>query len=496
MSITVTLSSKNKPQALLIPVSATEANKGIRTSATAHLSAHLKDAKELFDAANFAGKAGQCCVHVAGSVVVAFVGLGDLDKAAVQNMETLRRALGTGYNALRASKKETILLCLPGEQPFGLHRDKLLEQVATLLHVASYSFVEFKKDKKVWEPTIVVADAAQSDAAALEAGAVIGEAMNVTRGLADTPPNHLYPEILAKRAEAIAKKYNLKYTVFGQEKAREMGMGCYYSVAKGSVNEGKFVTLEYAPKKKDVPTIALVGKGVCFDTGGISLKPANAMSGMKYDMSGAAAVYGAMQAIAQLKPDVRVIGVTPLVENMPSAQASKQDDVVTAMNGKTVEIENTDAEGRLILADALCYVQKEYDPAAIIDIATLTGACAYFLGHFYAGLMTRDEALCDDLLAIGQHVGDKLWRLPLTDEYKPALESPVADVANCGSPAYKAGATTAGLFLEHFIDKDRRWAHLDIAGTDSKIPGATYLGKGATGTGVRIMVDFARSYNK
>lgn len=495
MSITVTVSSKSKHQALLAVLTAAEVEKGVRAEAAQHLGA-IKDVKQLFDAVGFAGNAGQCCVHVADGIVYAFVGVGALDKTADSNMETLRRALGTGYNALRATKKKTVLVCLPEEKPFGVHRSVLIEQATTLLHIASYSFVEFKKEKKVWEPTLVIANATDADESAVHAGTVVGAAMNATRSLADCPPNHMYPAVMAKRAEKIAKDNNLKYTVFGQEKAREMGMGCYYSVAKGSENEGKFVVLEYVPAKKDVPTIAFVGKGVCFDTGGISLKPANYMTGMKYDMSGAAAVYGAMQAIAQLKLDVRVIGVTPLVENMPSGRASKQDDVVTAMNGKTVEIENTDAEGRLILADALCYVQEKYDPEVVLDFATLTGACMHALGHFFAGIMTRDEGLSEKLRAIGHQVGDRVWPLPMTDDYKPALESPVADVANCGSPAYKAGATTAALFLEHFIDKSRTWAHLDIAGTDSKIPGTTYLGKGATGTGVRIMVEFARSYRK
>ena len=234
----------------------------------------------------------------------------------------------------------------------------------------------------------------KADTDAIESGSIIGQAMNMTRGLADAPANDMTPKEMASRAQALAKKYGLKCTVFDQEKAKKMGMGCYYSVAKGSINPGQFVVFEYAPKKKDVQTISFVGKGVCYDTGGISLKPSNAMSGMKYDMSGAAAVFGAMQAIAQLKPNVRVIGVTPLVENMPSDRASKQDDVVTAMNGLTVEIENTDAEGRLILADALVYVQEKYKPSIVIDIATLTGACAYFLGHFFCWIDdTRRQAL-------------------------------------------------------------------------------------------------------
>jgi leucyl aminopeptidase len=338
---------------------------------------------------------------------------------------------------------------------------------------------------------------ADADAAAVHVGVFMGEAINKARALADTPGNHMYPAIMAQVAADIAKEYNLAYTVIEQDEARDMGMGCFYSVAKGSEHAGKIVVLEYNPVTGgDVPTIAFVGKGVCFDTGGISLKPSNYMTGMKYDMSGAAAVFAALQIIAQLKPNIRVIGITPLVENMPSGHASKQDDVVQAMNGLFVEIDNTDAEGRLILSDAMCYVQKKYDPAVMIDIATLTGSCAMTFGPFFAGLMTRDEQLSKDLVDIGFFVGDKVWPLPLTDEYKPAIESTIADISNSGSPTYKAGAITAGLFLEHFVDKGRRWAHLDIAGTDSKIPGTTYLGRGATGTGIRVLVEYARRFKK
>lgn len=497
MSIKVVVATATtKAEAYLIPVTTTEVKKSLSKQSAGLIKSLISKCSDLFSAMNFEGKKGQVCLHVAGGTPVAFVGLGALDQSSDENREELRRALGSGYNALHATKKTKISVSLPDLKPFGVTRDVFFEQVTTLLHIASYRFVEFKKDKKVWSPTLALVGATKADAAAIDAGTIIGEATNMTRGLADTPPNHMVPEDMANRAKAIAKAHGLKFSEISEKKARDMGMGCFNSVAKGSINDGRIVTLEYKPKAKDVPTIALVGKGVCFDTGGISLKPANAMSGMKYDMSGAAAVFGAMQAIAQLKPNIHVVGITPLVENMPDGSASKQDDVVTALNGLTVEIENTDAEGRLILADAMVHVQKTYKPAYMIDIATLTGACAYFLGHFFAGLMTRDDKMSELLQKIGYHVGDKLWRLPLTDDYKPALESPVADVANCGSPVYKAGATTAGLFLEHFVEKDVKWAHLDIAGTDNKIPGTKYLGRGATGTGVRIMIDFARSLSK
>jgi len=500
MSFSVSSASASfSPSALLVLLTTAEVSTTITPATLAVLAPHCDEVrlKELFKALRFTGKAGSVVLHVFGSTPVTFVGLGELDKKSFENRETLRRALGAGYSQLRGTQAASILVVLPAEGAFGLDRALYLEQVSTLLHIASYQCISFKKDPKVWQPQVSIAATSVADEAALETGSIIGRAMNMARALADAPGNHMYPAVMADKACEIAQKNGLKCTIIDQEEAREMGMGCFYSVAKGSEHAGKIAVLEYTPSvASDVPTIALVGKGVCFDTGGISLKPSNYMSGMKYDMSGAAAVYAAMEIIAQLKPAVKVVGITPLVENMPSGRASKQDDVVTAMNGLFVEIDNTDAEGRLILSDALCYVQKHYNPAVIIDVATLTGSCAATFGPFYAGLMTRDQQLSDELCDIGNYVGDRVWPLPLSDDYKPAIESTIADISNSGSPTYKAGAITAALFLEHFIEKGRRWAHLDIAGVDSKIPGTTYLGKGATGASVRVMVEYVRRSQK
>ena len=500
MSISISIaSSKHIVNAALVLVTTAEVSGSLRAHAHDLVSPFISssDLAAVFKAVQFTGKPGQVCVHVAGGVPLVFVGVGALDKKSFENMETVRRALGSGYNQMHALNAKDISVTVPEESAVGVSREEYLEHVATLIFIASYQFVQFKKDKKVWTPRVYVMGTGKDDAAALRIGSLIGSAMNRARTLADMPGNHMYPEVMAKVAQEIAEEYKLEISIIEQEEARDMGMGCFYSVAKGSEHAGKIVVLEYNPTKvKKAPVIAFVGKGVCFDTGGISLKPSNYMTGMKYDMSGAAAVFATMQIIAQLKLDVRVIGITPLVENMPSGKASKQDDVVKALNGLHVEIDNTDAEGRLILSDAMTYVQKLYDPEVMIDIATLTGSCAMTFGPFYAGLMTRDEQLSKDLVDVGMCVGDKVWPLPLSDEYKPAIESAIADISNSGSPAYKAGAITAGLFLEHFVDKGRRWAHLDIAGTDSKIPGTTYLGKGATGTGIRVLVEFARRFKK
>jgi leucyl aminopeptidase len=216
---------------------------------------------------------------------------------------------------------------------------------------------------------------------------------------------------------------------------------------------------------------------------------------MKFDMSGAAAVLGTMEIIAQLKPDVHVVGLMPMVENMPSGKAARQDDIITFMNGKTAEIKSTDAEGRLILADALCYAEKFFEPEVMIDVATLTGACVIALGHFYTGLMTRDKKLRDILSLLGEKTGDRVWALPLDDDFVDANRSEVADVANAGSPAYRAGTVTAACFLENFVSKSR-WVHLDIAGTCNDVPGINYVGKGASGAGVRLLTEFIMTYGK
>jgi len=216
---------------------------------------------------------------------------------------------------------------------------------------------------------------------------------------------------------------------------------------------------------------------------------------MKFDMSGAAAVIETLSVVAQLKPAINVIGVAPTVENMPSGKASRQDDIITFMNGRTAEINSTDAEGRLILADALCYAEKNYNPDVIIDIATLTGAASFVGGHFYTCLLTGDDQLAEELLKLGQVTGDKVVRLPFDDDFKKAITTPVADLSNTGSPKYGAGTITAAWFLQHFVSKSR-WAHLDIAGTAHDVPGINYLGEGATGAGVRLMTEFVMTFKK
>jgi leucyl aminopeptidase len=269
----------------------------------------------------------------------------------------------------------------------------------------------------------------------------------------------------------------------------KMGMGALLSVAQGSDHPPKLVILEFKPDKRvESEPVAVIGKGVTFDSGGISLKPARNMDEMKFDMSGAAVVMGVMKAVAALKPSVSVVGVMPLVENLPSGKATKPGDIVKSYSGKTIEIQNTDAEGRLILADAISYVQKSYKPAFLLDLATLTGAVVVALGHAAAGIMGGDGRALEELVEIGNKVGERVWPLPLYDEYADQLKSSVADLRNVGGGP--AGVTVGGAFLANFVEDRKKWIHIDIAGVAWTKEDKPLARKGATGFGVRLVVEW------
>ena len=287
---------------------------------------------------------------------------------------------------------------------------------------------------------------------------------------------------------ANAQEYGLKATVFNKEEIISMKMGGIEGVARGSVHEPRLVVLEHRATRQDAPTIVLVGKGVTFDSGGLCLKPGESMISMKDDMAGAGVVLATMKVIAQLKPEINVVAIAPLVENMPSGTAQKPGDVLRTYNGKTIEVVDTDAEGRLILADALAYAVDKYKPDALIDLATLTGACAYALGVFYAGLFSQHDELAARLQKASERSGDRLCRLPMDNDYKPAIRSDIADVKNVGSKRYMGSAITAAFFLQTFTGTTP-WVHLDIAGVAFGTPDLTYLRPGATGYGIRLLTD-------
>ena len=381
-------------------------------------------------------------------------------------------------------KSATLLsseLSVKGEQPSWIG-----EQLARRIALNSYQYDETlsqKKDKRHLKSITLTQKASSQLKQAAANGKAVGLGMNVARELGNLPANICTPSYLAKQAKALARKHNnLKATVLEEKKMRELGMGSLLSVTAGSDEPAKLIVMEYQGSKKSEQPHALVGKGITFDTGGISLKPGAKMDEMKYDMCGAASVMGTMTTVTELQLKVNVVAVIAACENMPSGNATKPGDVVTSMSGQTIEVLNTDAEGRLVLCDALTYVGK-FKPQSVIDIATLTGACVVALGSHATGLYSNQDDFAQELLAAGETAGDRAWHMPLWDEYQPQLKSNFADIANIGGP--EAGSVTAACFLSRFT-KAYRWAHMDIAGT------AWTSGpqKGATGRPVALLSQY------
>jgi len=311
----------------------------------------------------------------------------------------------------------------------------------------------------------------------------VAEGIDLTRSLVTEPANIIYPESFVERCWPLAE-FGIEIDVLDRDQMAKLNMGALLGVAQGSIREPRLLVLRWNGGGDGQPT-AFVGKGVTFDTGGISIKPAAGMEAMKWDMGGAGAVAGAMLALAKRKAKANIVGICGLVENMPGGNAQRPGDVVHTMSGQTVEVINTDAEGRLVLADAVAYVQRTYQPSTVIDLATLTGAILISLGHEFAGLFTNDEQLADKLMQAADESGDKLWRMPLSDAFDRLLDSPIADMKNVGPR--EGGSITAAQFIKRFIESDTKWAHLDIAGMAwSDKPSDTY-DKGATGFGVRLL---------
>lgn len=421
-----------------------------------------------------------------GSERILLVGCGPEDKF---NDNAYRRAVATMAKALGdsgASDAVSYLCDLDVKE-----RDAAWRVREGLLTVsdALYRFDQLKS-KKDDQPralknlSFAFTSTQDADAAkeAIQIGQAIAAGVSLAKDLGNLPPNICTPSYLAEQAEALAKKHKkISTEVLSRPQMEELGMGALLAVAQGSRQEPKLIVMQYRGGGDSKP-IALVGKGITFDTGGISIKPAQGMDEMKYDMCGAASVLGTMRTIAELELPLNVVGIVPSTENMPGGMATKPGDIVTSMSGQTIEILNTDAEGRLILCDALTYSER-FEPQAVIDIATLTGACVIALGHLVHGLMGNDDSLVQELLAAGQLTGDRAWQLPLYDEYKESLDSNFADVANVGDRA--AGTITAASFLGRFTEK-MRWAHLDIAGTAWK----SGKEKGATGRPVPLLTQF------
>jgi leucyl aminopeptidase len=473
------------------------------TGAAQEIDAALAGAlTELLDAGDFTGKSGQVTVLYPRGAVPArrliAVGLGERNKFS---LDSLRRAAAVGIQKARDLKAQTAALA-----PLTIDTITTTETVEALIEGALLGLYRYHGQKtSEADPLLPTTLILAVDPAAVEAarqgaavGQTIAEGVKLARDLVNLPPNICTPAYMAQAAREVGEAVGLRVEILERRQMESLGMGALLGVAQGSETPPRFIIMEHnAERAAELDTIVLVGKGVTFDTGGYSLKDRDGMVGMKADMGGGGAVIGAMRAVGALKIPLHVVGLVPAVDNMISGKAYRPQDVLTASNGVTIEIISTDAEGRLLLADALVFASR-YKPAAVVDIATLTGACVVALGTAAAGVFSNNDGLRDALMTAAHRTGEKIWPLPLWPEYDKAIESLTADIKNSGGRF--GGAATAAAFLQHFVDYPA-WAHLDIAGLAgieslSANGDNPYLpAKGATGYGVRLLTDFVRNWS-
>lgn len=452
-------------------------------------------ASDVIKAGEFLGKDNETLLlHCKGKAKrLLLLGLGKREEFEAQK---LRAASGKALAQAKKIKQRELALSLDARLPLSAFDASQATVEGALL--ASYSFDKYKTEKKeeekekaeVSELTLLTS---QSEARAVENGAnigtITGECQNLARAICNEPPNHATPTSISQTIEKVAKQYGLKAKIFGASDLKKMNMNALLAVASGSVQEPKLAVLEYVGGKEK---ICLVGKGITFDSGGISLKPGKDMEKMKFDKSGALAVIAAAVAAARLKLPLHVIAIAPLTENTPSGAAYKPSDIIKTSEGKTIEIVNTDAEGRVILADALAYASS-LKPVAIIDLATLTGACVVALGNVAAGIMGNDEKLIEKVKKAGSESGEKVWQLPMWKEYDELVKSDVADVKNVGTPG-QAGTIAGAKLLEKFVSSP--WVHVDIAGVAENEREKPEFSKGATGYGVRLLTRLLQTWKK
>ncbi len=424
-------------------------------------------------------------------------GIGESNKVT---LEFLRRAGATAAKKAQSLKLASISYINENFDNGTLEINESLEDIVCAVAegaaLGTYKFsTYFSDEEQKTNPLKSVTFIAHSKKslkqidAGVKRALAISDGVYLARDLGNTPGLDLYPEKLATAAQQECRKAGCKVTVFDQQKIKSLKMGGILSVSKGSERPPRFIIIEWNGGKRTDKPYVLVGKGITFDTGGISIKPSANMGAMKMDMSGAAAVIGTLKTAAALKLPVNIVGLVPAAENMPSGTAIRPGDVVRIMDGKSVEVDNTDAEGRMILADALVYAQR-YKPKAVVDLATLTGSCVVALGHYATGMMGNDDDLIDALKSAGDSSYERVWELPLYDEYEKLIKSDVADVKNVGGRW--AGAITAGWFLKKFTG-DHPWVHLDIAGTAILEENGDYTQRGASGVGVRLLIEWLRS---
>ncbi|MCP5016613.1 MAG: leucyl aminopeptidase [Ketobacter sp.] len=479
---------KTKTDALILPVFEGNVLGSCADTLSEATRAHLQD---MLAHGDIKGKAGDTLIlNTVTDTTAKRIVLMGLGKANEQTEASLRKALTAAANAVKGTAAKDAALAMDDIQVKDRDTEWAARQVVEQFENAIYTFNTFKskanhKQISLKKLTLL----SNADTKGAEQGAKIGKAiangMGYTRDLGNTPPNVCNPTYLAHEAKKLAKECKaLSTTVLEEKDMKALGMGALLSVGNGSDTPSKLIVMEYKGGPKDQKPHVLVGKGITFDTGGISLKPAPDMDAMKWDMCGAASVFGTMRAIIDMELPMNVVGVVAAAENMPSGKATRPGDIVTTMSGQTVEILNTDAEGRLVLCDALTYVER-FKPASVVDIATLTGAVIVALGPFASGMMSNNEAVVEDLQAAADYTQDKIWRLPLWDEYQALLDSPFADMGNIGNAGPKAGSITAACFLSRFT-KAYPWAHLDVAG--SAFNGGA--NKGATGRPVPLLTEY------
>lgn len=431
---------------------------------------------------------------VAGASHLLTIGLSD---AKELHHESLRQAIATAVNALKANKVKSAAIAMDSLPHNSLSADTTVQAVTEGAHLASYAFTEFREKKNsegLDKLLIISSHKTKSYDHGLEVGTIISECVNFARWLGDRPGNRMTPTILAEETIKAAKGTKLKVNVWDKARIKQEKMGSFLSVSLGSSQEPRFILMEYNGAASSKKPICFVGKGLTFDCGGISIKPSAGMEEMKYDMCGGANVIATMLAIARLKLKVNAIAFVPATENMPGPNANKPGDIVIARNGKSIEVNNTDAEGRLILADALVYA-CEQNPALILDAATLTGAMVVALGNTHTGFFTRNDKLAQKIQDAAENSGEWVWRMPLTDFHVQDMKGTYADLSNISS-SKGAGSSTAASFLEQFVDKEIPWAHFDIAGTawhaGNRLPYCPK--KGATGAMIRTFIQITMAH--
>ena len=436
-------------------------------------------------------------IHSLGKLQAARVVVIGLGRQPELSLDRVRGAVAEACRLLRQKGISSIATTAQGAGIAGISLKGASQAVTEGALFGVYSFRKYiTKEAEHGEIKQLMITGSEANLSSLQMGSnkgrVLAEATNLARDMVNEPANYMTPRHMAERAMKLAETYGLELGVLEREQMQELGMGALLGVSQGSLEPPRLITLRYRGDDSDKTDVALIGKGITFDSGGISIKPSEGMAEMKGDMAGGAAVIAAMPAIAQLGPKINVMAIIPATENLPGGNALKPGDILTAMNGKTIEIISTDGEGRLILADALGYAKKQ-GAKLVVDVATLTGAMRVALGDVYSGVFGNDQELINKVIAAGAEAGELIWQMPMHEWYREQIKSNVADIKNVGTRY--GGANIAAQFLTEFVD-DTPWVHLDIAGTGMSDTERTYLTKGATGVSVRTLVNFTLSLAK